>query len=243
MSGNAYRNAVALDPITPAADPAAPEYQAGPIREQWLHAAAALLASDRFLPAGYVVPRVAVSVGYPWRARGEGNNAIGQCWAKQCAADQIPHLFISPVLDETARVVDVLAHELVHATVGNQAGHGPDFKRAALAIGLTGQMTATTATDEFNAWVAARLVPLLGAYPHGRLNAPGERPRGPDGPDGTPGPADPKLGPTGAPRQGTRLLKVECPSCGCVVRMTKKWLDSVGAPACGCPDHPTMIAA
>jgi len=34
--------------------------------------------------------------------------------------------------------------------------------------------------------------------------------------------------------QGTRMLKVVCQECGCVVRMTRKWLDEVGEPTCGC---------
>lgn len=35
-------------------------------------------------------------------------------------------------------------------------------------------------------------------------------------------------------RQTCRLLKVECPTCGYVVRTTRKWLDR-GAPIC--PTH------
>jgi hypothetical protein len=34
-------------------------------------------------------------------------------------------------------------------------------------------------------------------------------------------------------KQGTRLLKCECPECGYVVRTTQKWLD-VGVPSCPC---------
>ena len=34
--------------------------------------------------------------------------------------------------------------------------------------------------------------------------------------------------------QGTRMIKVTCADCGCVVRMTRKWLDEQGAPTCGC---------
>ena len=45
-------------------------------REQWLHAAADILAADLFAPAGYVVPAVTISVGFPFRARGMGNNAM-----------------------------------------------------------------------------------------------------------------------------------------------------------------------
>ena len=36
-----------------------------------------------------------------------------------------------------------------------------------------------------------------------------------------------------ASKQGTRLLKCECPECGYVVRTTQKWLD-VGNPTCPC---------
>jgi hypothetical protein len=34
-------------------------------------------------------------------------------------------------------------------------------------------------------------------------------------------------------KQSCRLLKVAC-ECGCVVRITRKWLDEVGPPTCGC---------
>jgi len=34
--------------------------------------------------------------------------------------------------------------------------------------------------------------------------------------------------------QTTRMLKVTCKECGCVVRMTRKWLDEAGLPTCGC---------
>jgi hypothetical protein len=36
-------------------------------------------------------------------------------------------------------------------------------------------------------------------------------------------------------KQGTRLLKLQCPTCPYTVRITRKWLDEVGAPAC--PTH------
>ena len=34
-------------------------------------------------------------------------------------------------------------------------------------------------------------------------------------------------------KQGTRLKKVECISCGYVVRITQKWID-IGLPVCVC---------
>jgi hypothetical protein len=43
---------------------------------------------------------------------------------------------------------------------------------------------------------------------------------------------------------GSRLLKVMCPSgCGYVVRVTKKWLESLGAPLCpGCEQFMELSA-
>lgn len=40
-------------------------------------------------------------------------------------------------------------------------------------------------------------------------------------------------------KQGTRLLKCECPECGYTVRVTQKWLD-IGNPIC--PSHGDMVA-
>ena len=38
----------------------------------------------------------------------------------------------------------------------------------------------------------------------------------------------------GRKKQTTRMLKVQCEDCGCLARMTRQWLDSAGAPTCGC---------
>ena len=73
-------------------------------------------------------------------------------------------------------------------------------------------MTATVPGE----LLAARLKLLslqLGEYPHPGLEVP---PRG---------------------SKGSRLLKVLCPSCGCIIRMTAKWIDTIGTPTCGCGDR------
>ena len=110
-------------------------------RQQWLEAAVEALRA-RFTDAGYAIPeKVRVSIGWPKRAATCG--AIGECWATDASSDQHAELFISPELTEGARIVDVLAHELVHATTPG-AGHGKPFKQCALKIGLQGPMRATT---------------------------------------------------------------------------------------------------
>jgi hypothetical protein len=112
-------------------------------RQQWLEAGVEALR-ERFADAGYTIPqKVRTSIGWPKRAGSCG--AIGECWSTAASSDTHNELFVSPVLTDGVRILDVLAHELAHATVGTDAGHGATFKRCALAIGLVGPMRATTA--------------------------------------------------------------------------------------------------
>jgi hypothetical protein len=172
-------------------------------RQQWLeHAVEAL--RTKFAAAGYTVPqKIRVSIGWPKRAASCG--AIGECWSTEASSDRHAELFISPELTDGARILDVLTHELNHATVGTEAGHGRPFKQCALAIGLQGPMRATTATPEFTTW-AETLLKRIGPYPAGFL--------------------------TDTPKQGTRLEKCECSRCGYLARVTRKWLSLSGPPIC-----------
>jgi hypothetical protein len=101
--------------------------------------------------------------------------------------------------------LDVLAHELVHATVGTETRHGKPFRDCALKIGLVGPMRSTTPSPEFAAWAAA-LMQRIGLYPAGYL-------------------IDVK-------KQGTRLLKCQCLKCGYLARVSAKWLMVAGPPIC-----------
>jgi hypothetical protein len=185
-------------------------------REEWLVAAVAAL-TPLFEKLGETVPEVRVSVGWPG-GNGRKNSVIGQCWSTKVAADNVSQLFISPVLDEAVRVLDVLAHELVHAIDDCQSGHKGRFAKIAKALGLTGKMTATVAgaelTEKLNAIAAD-----LGEYPHAKLAIPGE---GADGPK----------------KQSTRMMKVECAAgSGYKARMTRQWLEEFGAPICPCHEE------
>ena len=172
-------------------------------RQQWLERAVEALR-NRFIGAGYTVPqKIRVSIGWPKRAASCG--AIGECWSTEASSDRHAELFVSPEITTGGRVVDVLAHELVHATVGTGAGHRKPFKQCALKIGLVGPMRSTTAGPEFTAW-AEILFKRIGPYPAGFL--------------------------TDTPKQGTRMLKCECSTCGYTVRITRKWLTLAGPPIC-----------
>ncbi len=189
-------------------------------REEWLVAAVASLGKTVFADAGVELPPVRVSVGWPG-GRGKKENVIGQCWPTGLAADKKAQLFISPVLNDGARVLDVLAHELVHAADDCQNGHRAPFARIAKAIGLTGKMTATVASPELVEKLNA-LILELGIYPHAELAKSG-------------GSHEPK-------KQGTRQLLAECAvGSGYKVRLTRKWIDELGAPICPCCEQRMIV--
>jgi hypothetical protein len=110
--------------------------------------------------------KIRISTGWP--KRGASCGAIGECWPTEASSDRHAELFVSPGLTDGLHIADVLAHELVHATIGAEAGHGKAFKHCALEIGLRGPMRATTAGEEFVAW-AKTLFQSIGPYPAGYL--------------------------------------------------------------------------
>ena len=171
-------------------------------REQWLSRAVDELR-PLFKQAKAPVPKkVRVGVGFP-----KGRKFIGECWATTCSADKTSEIFISPAVAKPDVVLEVLVHELCHAAAGYDAKHGKEFKAVAEAVGLEGKMKSTYAGEELVEKLH-RIAKTLGKYPHAVLT-PGEK-----------------------PKQSTRLIKVSCPSCGYVARVTRKWLDDPGPPVC-----------
>lgn len=175
-------------------------------REEWLTRA---LDEFRqwFRARSLTLPeKIRVSVGFPsTRALSNRNRAVGQCWSDS-SKDGAVEIFVSPVLGDAARALDVLIHELCHA-VAPKAGHKGDFRKAAKKMGLAGKMTATVASPELAARLNA-LLPSLGDYPHAEL-API----------------------SGLKKQSTRLQKAVCAGCGYTIRVTQKWID-FGLPTC-----------
>lgn len=121
---------------------------------------------------------------------------IGECWDKRAGkAGTIATVFISPVLADPVEILDVLTHELVHVAVGNKAGHGPEFKKVALAVGLTGPMRSTVAGPELKK-VLIELAEKLGKFTHDPLT----NFRSP------------------VKKQTTRMRLYVCEGCGCKIR-------------------------
>lgn len=194
-------------------------------RESWLKAATIKLRSHIKAETGLVVPPVSVSIGWPG-GRGDKSGVIGQCWNAKVAADGKAAIFISPKLSDPVRILDVLAHEMVHA-LHPDAGHRGEFPKTAAAIGLVAPWTATNASDDF-AKTLKGIARKLGPLGHGEIKTGVTLTR-----------TDPKTGktvtltPTGSPKQGTRMLKIACPADGTILRGSAKAL-AIGLPTCAC---------
>ena len=125
-------------------------------REEWLQKAITLVSAHKFKPNGYAVPKLRVSVGLPY---GRGSKkAIGQHWHPKASDDKIGSIFISPTINDSIEVLATLVHEVVHGAVGNEAKHGPIFKKCALAVGLEGKMQATTASEELKKYFKKTII-------------------------------------------------------------------------------------
>lgn len=182
-------------------------------REAWLTKATAHLTKTTLKT--FDVPEVRVSVGWPSRgATSQKNRTIGQCWYGSATGDEIPQIFISPVLHEPVQILETLVHELLHAALPEGTKHGSPFAKAMAVVGLIGKPTATAAGEELRLNLAA-LADKLGDFDHAKIN----------------------LG-IQLPKQTTRLLKVECPQCGYIARVTARWLDEAGPPVCPADEVP-----
>lgn len=187
-------------------------------REDWLNAAIVALrplAKAR----GFTIPeKLRASCGFP---KGR-SKAIGQCWSSLSSKDSTFETFISPALDESTRVLDILVHEIGHAAVGLEAKHGPKFAKFCKAFHLNGPWKSTTAAPEFNDAIFAPVMTALGGvkYPHAAMTTMTN----------------------GQKKQSTRMLKCICGECGYTARTSARWLDTLGAPICPCNDTPMEVA-
>ena len=174
-------------------------------RQRWLERVVIHLR-QHFHECWWNVPdNIKVSVGIPKGMHGS-KKAIGQCWSDKASSDGFYEIFSSPELGKEVEVIATMAHELVHATVGIEAGHKGKFKQCAIAIGLAGKMTATVAGDGLIP-VINKIISMVGPYPAGKLNINNRK------------------------KVKTYMIKCQCPECGYTVRTTAQWL-AQGDPIC-----------
>eukprot|EP01037_Dinobryon_pediforme_P017872 gene17872-18102_t len=192
-------------------------------RELWLKAATTELRLY-FESCGFSIPEnIRFAIAFP--STGRQGKRIGECWHSSTSEDGNFEIIIRADIADPVEVLGVLVHELIHAVLPVDAGHGKLYKEAAIKIGLEGAMRHAMPSQ----LLRPRLVEIaanLGTLPHARLNISAGR--------DNKHPADkPK-------KQGTRLLKAECTGegCGYNVRVVAKWVDDIGPPLC--PKHGAM---
>ena len=65
---------------------------------------------------------------------------MGELWHASTSDDGSFELFIRADIFDPVEVLGVLVHELIHAVLPIDAGHGKRYKDAALKLGLQGKM-------------------------------------------------------------------------------------------------------
>jgi len=173
-------------------------------REAWL-AHVVDIWRPYFRRLGYELPsRIWISVGKP-----PLGSSAGVCYPREASDDGAPHIFIHPVLDDSTRVAGTIVHQLCHVALGNRS-HGSRFKALATAVGLVGKMTATMEGPLF-LQVMPGIIDRIGPYPGAALR----QLRGLE------------------KTSGARLIRVTCPGCGYLMRVTQRWL--IAVPSCPNP--------
>ena len=148
--------------------------------------------------------KIKISCGFPIsnnRPSSKSSYRVGECWKVESSTNNFNEIFINPTIADSIEAIGILAHELIHATDNGESGHKNYFRKTALAIGLTGKMTATTIGDDLRLKIEG-IVAKLGKYPHSALDISKRK------------------------KQTTRLIKIECIVCAAKFRTARSTLDN-----------------
>ena len=138
-------------------------------REEYLELAADEL-SDYIGKAGYSMPKLKVSAGWPSsKAFSTKGRTLGECWHHESIEQEASHIFISPCLSDTSTVLGVLVHEIGHAILPQEVKHKKAFKQYMTAVNLTGKATATKPGEVLQSFFDL-LIDRIGTYPHDSID-------------------------------------------------------------------------
>jgi len=154
-------------------------------REEWLARASEIITPYIQQHTDIPIPKFYLSVGFPKGA------AVGQCWNGKLSNDGLPHIFISPVIDNPVDVLSILGHEIIHTALPH-AGHRMEFSQLAAKCGYVKPWTSHVINEVYKQYLQ-EIARQLGEYEHGKLNVPA---RG---------------------SKGSRLRKYTCSSCGVIL--------------------------
>jgi hypothetical protein len=206
-------------------------------REDWLHRAIDTI-SPMFEQVGFPLPeKLHVSVGFGGSGAGKYERFVeGVTWHTSVSSDAVNHIFISPSVDDTAHVLEVLIHELGHAALNNEDGHRGRFAEMMTRLGMSGPFTSATADIEMTAELMV-IAHELGEYPHGKLTLPA--PVSAKDRKDAPIPVGGGRVSSGPKAQTNRWVSVTCPHHGGSVRLSRTAMGN-GAPLCGHDDEAGM---
>jgi hypothetical protein len=191
-------------------------------RDMWLRAATAELR-PYFESCDYPLPEN-IRYAVAFTSAGRKGSLQGETW--HASEDGSFEIIIKADQFDPVEILGILIHQLIHAALPPDAGHGKPFKDAMMKLGMIGAPRLCSPGPLLRRQLE-EIAANLGPLPHAKLDieeTPLDRGK----------PADRRK------KQKTHLLKAACEAegCGYSVRVTSKWVNDLGPP--GCPKHGPM---
>jgi hypothetical protein len=191
-------------------------------RDSWLRAATAELR-PYFESCDYPLPEK-IRYAVAFTSAGRKGSLQGETW--HASEDGCFEIIIKADQFDAVEIIGILVHQLIHAALPPDAGHGKPFKDAMMKLGMIGAPRLCSPGPLLRRQLE-EIAANLGPLPHAKLDIE-------ENPLDRGKPADRRK------KQKTHLLKAACEAegCGYSVRVTSKWVKELGPP--GCPKHGPM---
>lgn len=161
---------------------------------------------------GFPVPSTEIRTGFA--SKGSRGRTISESWLEGDTSTFV--IFIRPDRDDPIDVAGAIAFQLCQIATQPKDTHGHLFRHVAISIGLKGRRAEMPPGTLFREMIKPSLK-SIGPLPQAEMSLPEK---------------------IGSKTQTSRLLKVSCPTCGYVARVSRKWLNDMGPPHC--PKHGPM---
>ena len=198
-------------------------------REAWLNKATDLI-NNHYAKKGYsledIRSEIMISCGYPPNTRTGSKNTTFGVHINPLASESGKHeIFLNPIMANSLEVIDVLAHELVHAIQTHlfpkcKKAHGKEFIKICKAVDMTGskKFAQAEASEDFKKDLND-IIHKIGEYPHSAINLNAKR-----------------------KKQSTRNIKVECSNCSYSYRTSKTNILSMTNTTCNACGESSLTA-